>query len=88
MFRTGCEVRRGKSVHLRVNQTILRSRSAQNPRTRMLVIFVCFLLMMVMMVIISIIIVLLQLIIVNCNIGLVENQERDMSLIRRTRVRI
>jgi len=31
MFRTGCEVRRGKTVHRRVNQTILRSRSAQKP---------------------------------------------------------
>lgn len=42
MIRTGCEVRRGETVHRRVNQTILRSRSAQKSWTRMLVIFVYF----------------------------------------------
>jgi hypothetical protein len=42
MIRTGCEVKPGKTVHRRVRQKILRSRSAQSPWTRMLVIFVFF----------------------------------------------
>jgi len=44
--------------------------------------------MMVMIIIILIIILLLQLIIMYCNVILVENQERKVSLIRRTHVRI
>jgi len=89
MFRTACGVRRGKSVHHRVNQTILCSLKCAEPlNTHASYFRVLFLLMMIVMIILLIIIVLLQLIMKDCNVILVENQERKVSMIRLTHVRI